>query len=97
MEGNGTTGKELARICDVAASAVTKWKKGGNIGNDKLKRISVHFGVSTDWLLGLDKESSGKPIMPAIDKKSLTLAKRIEKLSDVERKAIEGMLKAMGK
>ena len=52
MDKNGLTSKEVAAIAGVVPSAITKWKAGASIRTDALQRIAVHFGVSSDWLLG---------------------------------------------
>lgn len=51
LDKTGISARKLAEIAGVVPSAVTKWKSGSSIRNDALNRISVHFGVSTDWLL----------------------------------------------
>jgi transcriptional regulator with XRE-family HTH domain len=52
MDKDGLTSKEVADIAGVVPSAITKWKAGASIRTDALQRIAVHFGVSSDWLLG---------------------------------------------
>lgn len=52
MDKNGLTSKEIAAIAGVVPSSITKWKAGASIRTDALMRIAIHFGVSSDWLLG---------------------------------------------
>ena len=51
MQREGINAKELAEIAGVGQSAVTKWKRGGRIGADKLQRIALHFGVAIEDIL----------------------------------------------
>ncbi|MFZ4394180.1 MAG: helix-turn-helix domain-containing protein [Kiritimatiellia bacterium] len=59
MRQEHITAKKLAQIAGVVPSAVAKWKTGGQIGADKLRKIADHFGESVDWLLGSDSSSPG--------------------------------------
>lgn len=52
---NSVSKKELAKICNVGPSAVTKWANDGDIGADKIAKIAIHFGVTTDWILGVSE------------------------------------------
>ncbi len=51
MTKNRLSAKEIAEISGVAPSAVTKWKAGGGIKLDALRRLSVHFGVPVEEIL----------------------------------------------
>lgn len=68
MDKDGLTSKEVAAIAGVVPSAITKWKAGASIRTDALHRIAVHFGVSSDWLLG----ASTAPPVEAIQNNRVT-------------------------
>lgn len=49
-------GKELADICGVTESSVSKWLNGESVPRqNKLQIIADYLHVSTDYLLGRDK------------------------------------------
>lgn len=72
---DGLNYKQLAAICMVSPSAITKWAKGAAIGSTKLHRIAMHFGVTVESLL------AGNPadVPPAAGLKSHTILKPQEK------------------
>jgi transcriptional regulator with XRE-family HTH domain len=79
MEKNGLTSKEIAAIAGVVPSAITKWKAGSSIRTDALQRIAVHFGVSSDWLLG--NETFGSRLKQSRERAGITpeeLGKKVE-------------------
>ena len=52
---SGYTDTELAKIAGVGKSTVSGWRKGVyNPKEDKLKKIADYFGVSVEWLTGVD-------------------------------------------
>lgn len=61
----GTTVTEVATAhLGVASSAATNWKHGASPRCDVVIRAAEHFGVSTDYLLGLS-ETPSAPASPA--------------------------------
>ncbi len=50
---NSVGKKDLAKICGVRPSAVTKWVTGGGIDAINIAKIAIHFSVTTDWILGV--------------------------------------------
>lgn len=50
--------KELANICSVRPSAITKWVSGGGIDAVNIAKIAVHFSVTSDWIIGIDDASN---------------------------------------
>ena len=56
---HGFTQSELARRLDVTRSSVNAWEMGTSLpGITKLMELAQFFGVSTDYLLGLEQEPS---------------------------------------
>ena len=51
-KANGTSPNAVAKLLGIASSTVTQWKQGSVPKADALSRISTHFGVSIDYLLG---------------------------------------------
>ncbi len=62
---HGTTVTEVATThLGVASSAATNWKHGASPRCDVVTRAAEHFGVSTDYLLGLS-DTPAAPASPA--------------------------------
>ena len=61
------TPNSVAKKIGASSGSVTAWKKGTDPRNATLAKIADYFGVSTDYLLGKEKEKapaeSGKRIV----------------------------------
>lgn len=56
IEDSDTTVQALAEYIGVTAKQVTRWKQGkSEMGIEKLQKVSLYFGVSADYILGLPK------------------------------------------
>jgi repressor LexA len=56
---DGMTQPELAKLLGVEPPAVSKYETNRvPVPQDTIRKLSIIFGVSTDYLLGLDKETS---------------------------------------
>lgn len=68
---------ELAKICDVTCSTVSMWE-GGQRGLDvkHAKLLSKTFGVTLDWLFGLDEDAV--QVRVPSNKKSVTIVEKGE-------------------
>lgn len=70
-KAHGTSVTEVACThLGVASSAATNWKRGASPRSDIVIRAAQHFGVSTDYLLGL----SDTPTPPADADQTLSQA-----------------------
>jgi transcriptional regulator with XRE-family HTH domain len=50
------TQRDVAKRLERSPSAVNLWEKGkSEPGSEKLVELAKWFGVSTDWLLGMDQ------------------------------------------
>jgi transcriptional regulator with XRE-family HTH domain len=56
-KGKRVSQKTLAELCDVSPAAVSKWFSGGHVKSEYAVKLSEFFGVSVEYLLGLDSES----------------------------------------
>ena len=53
----GIKQEELAILCDVQRAVVSYWETGRRTPSfDQLRRICKHYGVSSDYLIGLSDE-----------------------------------------
>ena len=68
MDREHVSAKKLAEIAGVVPSAVSKWKNGGSIGTDKIKRIADHFGVTIDDLVDPIMKNIGVELSELISK-----------------------------
>lgn len=58
------TRTELAQVCGVRPSAVSKWMRGANTpSGDAVYRMARYFNCSSDWILGLLPDLPD-PILP---------------------------------
>lgn len=56
-ENKGIAQKALAELCGVSPAAVSKWFSGGQVKSEYAVKLSEFFGVSVEYLLGLDSEA----------------------------------------
>ena len=57
IDRSGLTREEIAKRLDIDTSTVTKYYNGNRkLTIEAVRKFSVLFGVSADWLLGLDEE-----------------------------------------
>jgi transcriptional regulator with XRE-family HTH domain len=56
-KNRGIRQNELAAMCGVSTAAVNKWFKGGKVKAEYAAILSKYFGVTTEYLLGLDSET----------------------------------------
>lgn len=58
---NGEYQKDLAEVLKVDTSMISLWENGKNYPEvNKLIEIAEHYTVSTDYLLGLEKDPSAQ-------------------------------------
>ena len=63
VHGNQTT-REVAQATGITASLVNDLENDNSnrsVGYDKIVKLAMHYGVSTDWLLGLTDAPTMKP------------------------------------
>lgn len=54
----GTSPTRVVKETGIAAGSVTKWKAGAHPNNTSAQKIADYFGVSVDYLLGEDTETT---------------------------------------
>ena len=58
MESNGVTAYRLFKDTGIAQSIIGRWKAGkASPSAEYLQEVANYFNVSTDYLLGCEKES----------------------------------------
>ena len=96
----GLSQDELARFLDIDRTTYLKYEKKGNIPTNKVKKLSVFFDISTDYLLGLTDipdtaENYKRKISPAQDLLSTEdreLLNKYHKLPEKVRNKIEARI-----
>lgn len=73
-ERKGLSQTQLANKLNVAQSTLAMWEKGKRgLKEDSIKTISEFFGVTADYLLGIENEADGTP-----ETKAQTVAAHID-------------------
>ncbi|QIB68225.1 helix-turn-helix transcriptional regulator [Aminipila butyrica] len=56
LKNNGLTAYKVSQEAKVPQSTLSDWKRGRSIPKvDKLQKLADYFGVSVDYLMGLNK------------------------------------------
>ncbi len=80
---------------NMSSGNMTRWKNGVIPHGDNLKRLAEYFGVSTDYLLGNEKEQTSR----AIGENTVLYRKKgdvvEEKYSDEQMEYVEKFLKSI--
>jgi transcriptional regulator with XRE-family HTH domain len=61
LDERKTNAHQMLKKCGYNASLVNDLKKGQMPSADKLANIAQYLGVSSDYLLGMEAKSTGKP------------------------------------
>lgn len=84
----GLTQKSLANELFVSQQSVWKWEKNESSPNpETIAKMAQIFGVTTDYLLGQEKEKPASASTDGLDPELLELIKRIpdDRMPEVER------------
>lgn len=88
-EQHGYTRKKLAEELGKPYATITKYETGEREpGHSYLIEIAHKFGVTTDYILGVDKTK----IAPAYTAEALSIAKKYDALDEWGRDAIKGLM-----
>jgi transcriptional regulator with XRE-family HTH domain len=56
LEIKGVTSFQVAKATHITPSTFTEWKRGSYVPKaDKLQKIAEYFGVTVDYLMGIEK------------------------------------------
>lgn len=73
--------KELADVLFVNQTAVSQWERGATMPSGQmLLKLSNMYGVSVDYLLGLDGQTEKEPVLTEKDQRDI--ARDLEQLMD---------------
>ena len=83
---HGVAQSELAIAAGISQSTLSDMERGEIAGRslETLARLARFFGVSADFLLGLQKETIGLPAQPQLSPRELELVRMVREL-DAER------------
>lgn len=86
---NDTSPTQVVKELGIAQGMVTKWKNGTEPNAKALLKISKHFGVTTDYLLGIeDKKNKATPEEQPISPKQKLLLDVSADMTDEEIKKL---------
>ena len=92
LNANGLNKRDLSAICSVRPSAITKWARGGGIDAQNIAKIAIHFGVTSDWILGVSDEnekmttqSNSAPVRNLNTSKKLKISEIEKVISDLQK------------
>ena len=102
LQTNGITTYKVSKDTGISQSVLSAWKTGiSTPKQDKLKKIAEYFGVTVDYLMGIEKEEIGDPseaIMLARltrEKRLLTYVKNLMDMPEEQRELIFKMMDNM--
>jgi transcriptional regulator with XRE-family HTH domain len=59
LQKNGVTAYKVSKETGIATATLTDWKKGRSTPKqDKLQKIADYFGVTVDYLMGIEKDEN---------------------------------------
>lgn len=80
--------------CGGALGSISKWRNGANPNSDIVIKLSLHLGVTTDYLL-LGKENKVSNNVDLINSNETTMINLFRMLSEKEQDRIIGRLENM--
>ena len=61
LNEKGITQRQLSNAANIPATTISGWLNAGRLPDyNALKKLSIYFDVSADYLLGLDDETGAK-------------------------------------
>ena len=58
LKSAGSNTKRMLEECNLKGRVISNMKSGSMPGADKLAKIALYLGVSSDYLVGIEKEAS---------------------------------------
>lgn len=87
--------QDVGDIVGLTSQAVSKWENDvAQPDNDSLIKLAKYFNVSTDYLLGIEKNEEKKEEVDPLDD---ILFSKAKDLSDEDKKAVLGIINALKK
>lgn len=83
---HGTTPNAVARVIHASSGSVTAWKNGVAPRPATLTKIADYFGVSTDYLLGLDECED------VLDKVDVAFYGEFRELTEADKQTVRDMV-----
>ena len=88
----GVSCTRAAKDIGLSNSITTKWKKtGATPGGETLDKVAAYFGVSTDYLLGIDEKKNPPSKLEPTERESRIL-EALRSKSPAEQKALLTLL-----
>lgn len=90
---NGTTVNAVGREIGASSGSITAWKNGTDPRSSTLAKIAEYFGVTTDYLLGMDETQP----MDLLDQVDVAWYGEYQALTDDQKETIRDMVALMRK
>lgn len=89
---NGTTVNAVGRIVGASSGSITAWKQGTEPRPSMVLKIADYFGVTSDYLLGLDEKPAD-----VLDQVDVAWYGQFQELTDEQKDIIRDMVAVMRK
>ena len=86
----GESPNTVAKNIGIASGTITNWKNGIIPRSSAIKKVAEYFGVSVEYLLGKEKEST-----PSNDERSAEFDALYAMLSDEDKAVIKAQMEFM--
>lgn len=92
-DGRGLRDAAVANATGIPKSTFSDWKSGRSVPKiEKLQRIADFFGVTVDYLMGVENEARSPEPLPALTAEEAELLRIFRGLNDVGRaRALESL------
>ena len=87
---NGTTVNAVGRIVGASSGSITAWKQGTEPRPSMVLKIAEYFGVTSDYLLGLDEKPAD-----VLDQVDVAFYGEFKELSDEDKETVRDMVRIM--
>ncbi|MBQ6890044.1 MAG: helix-turn-helix transcriptional regulator [Oscillospiraceae bacterium] len=89
---NGTTVNAVGRIVGASSGSITAWKQGTEPRPSMVLKIAEYFGVTSDYLLGLDEKPAD-----VLDQVDVAWYGQFQELTEEQKDIIRDMVAVMRK
>ena len=89
---NGTTVNAVGRIVGASSGSITAWKQGTEPRPSMVLKIAEYFGVTSDYLLGLDEKPAD-----VLDQVDVAWYGQFQELTEEQKDIIRDMVDVMRK
>lgn len=82
----------VLKLLNLSPGNLDKWKNGATVNSEVLLKMSTHFGVSIDYLLGNEQKREPSAKAKGFSKEAVDLLARIDRLSPANRAKLSELI-----